>query len=365
MQITRIRLQDFRNYKDQEAEFHPQVNLIAGDNAQGKTNLLESIYVASLGRSFRTPKDKEMIRFDRGFSVLRAAFDGEEGERQVEIRLLREGKKEIRVDKVRVERLSDMMDRFYVVVFSPEDLKIVKEEPEKRRNFIDRELCRLSLSYLHHLVAYKKTLMQRNALLRTGNPDRDSLGVWDDALAGYGAQIIHRRENFLRDISRISSDIHSQITQGKETLDLSYLPSVSPADEPEETKRRLMSRLLQTRGADLRQGSTSAGPHKDDVQIDINGVQARAFGSQGQQRTAALSMKLAEIRLIEIEKGEKPVLLLDDVLSELDHDRQKYLIRSLSGSQLFITAAELSEELLGSLPQGFSFAVEQGKIDRK
>ena len=365
MQITRIRLQDFRNYKDQEAEFHPQVNLIAGDNAQGKTNLLESIYVASLGRSFRTPKDKEMIRFGEEFSLLRAAFDGEEGERQVEIRLIRDGKKEIRVDKVRVERLSDMMERFYVVVFSPEDLKIVKEEPEKRRSFMDRELCRLSLSYLHHLVLYKKTLMQRNALLRSPNPDREALYVWDDALAGHGAQIIHRRESFLRDISGISSGIHSQITQDKETLELSYLPSVSPAATPEATKARLMERLLETRSADLRQGSTSAGPHKDDIQIDINGVQARAFGSQGQQRTAALSMKLAEIRLIELEKGEKPVLLLDDVLSELDHDRQKYLIKSLSGSQLFITAADLSGELLKGLPQGFSFSVEQGKIDRK
>ena len=165
-------------------------------------------------------------------AILRASLFGEEAERQVEIRLSRDGKKEIRVDKVRVERLSDMMERFYVVVFSPEDLKIVKEEPEKRRSFMDRELCRLSLSYLSHLVAYKKTLMQRNALLRTGNPDRESLFVWDDALAAHGAQLVHRRARFLEEISGISSGIHSQITQGKETLELSYQPSVPPAAMP-------------------------------------------------------------------------------------------------------------------------------------
>lgn len=365
MQIKKIKLQDFRNYGQTEVEFHEYVNLISGENAQGKTNLLESIYVASLGRSFRTPKEKEMIRFGKEGFYIRGTFTREGREETVEIRLPRDGKKEIQVDKVRTEKLSDMMERFYVVVFSPEDLKIIKEEPEKRRSFIDRELCRLSIAYLHNLVLYKKTLQQRNAYLKEERRDGEAMKVWDESLSRYGAAVIHRRKKFIEEIHGISREIHGSITQGKENLDIRYQPSIPPQETIEETQALMAAKLAGSLVSDIRQGSTTLGPHKDDLNIEIDGIQARAYGSQGQQRTAALSMKLAEIRLIEMEKGEKPILLLDDVLSELDAERQKYLVKALSGSQLFITAADLSEELEKELPEGFSYLVKAGKINRK
>lgn len=362
MFIEKIKIENFRNYHEQEVFFHEKVNVIVGNNAQGKTNLLESIYVSSLGRSFRTAKDKEMIRFEQPYTRIMATYDSNQQEKKVDIGFNREGKKEIKVDNIKVEKMVEMLNHFYVVVFSPEDLKIVKEEPEKRRNFIDRELCKMRISYLNNLTQYKKILMQRNAYLKNEKKDRQELQIWDDALSQYGAKVILQRKKFIEEINEISKEIHDKITQGKEQLKIQYQPSIEPEENLEELIEKMKKKLGRSYQRDVYTGSTGYGPHKDDLNILINGIQARQYGSQGQQRTAALSMKLAEITLIEKEKGEKPILLLDDVLSELDGDRQKYLIQALSESQLFITAAELNPQLIEALPAGNSYLVTGGKI---
>lgn len=369
MHIEKIKIENFRNYHEEEVIFHEKVNVIIGDNAQGKTNLLESIYVSSLGRSFRTTKDKEMIRFEQPYSRIIATYNSEGQEKKVDIGFNKEGKKEIRVNNIKVEKMTEMLNHFYVVVFSPDDLKMVKEEPEKRRNFIDRELCKMKISYLNNLVQYKKVLMQRNAYLKSDKKDRQAMQVWDDELSYYGARVILQRQTFVEEINLISREIHKKITQGKEFLEIKYQPSVKPEETAEGNIEHLIEKMQQklseTYKSDSYAGNTGVGPHKDDLLILINGIAARQFGSQGQQRTAALSMKLAEINLIEKEKGEKPILLLDDVLSELDGDRQKYLIEALSESQLFITAAEINPQLEEALPAGNSYMVKDGKINRK
>lgn len=365
MHIQKIKIENFRNYHEEEVSFHENVNVIVGDNAQGKTNLLESIYVSSLGRSFRTTKDKEMIRFEEPFARILANYITEDQEKKVDIGFSKEGKKEIKVNNIKVEKMTEMLNHFYVVVFSPDDLKIVKEEPEKRRNFIDRELCKMRISYLNNLVQYKKVLMQRNAYLKSDKKDRQAMQVWDDALSQYGARVILQRQTFVEEINLISKKIHEKITQGKEQLDIKYQPSVKPEDDLDQLIEKMQKKLADNYKSDVYAGNTGVGPHKDDLLILINGIAARQYGSQGQQRTAALSMKLAEINLIEKEKGEKPILLLDDVLSELDGDRQKYLIQALSESQLFITAAELNPQLEEALPAGNSYVVTNGKISRK
>jgi DNA replication and repair protein RecF len=367
MHIQKIKIENFRNYHEEEVFFHEKVNVIVGDNAQGKTNLLESIYVSSLGRSFRTTKDKEMIRFEQPFARILATYSTEDQEKKVDIAFSKEGKKEIKVNNIKVEKMTEMLNHFYVVVFSPDDLKIVKEEPEKRRSFIDRELCKMRISYLNNLVQYKKVLMQRNAYLKSDNKDRQAMQVWDDTLSQYGARVILQRQTFVQEINEISREIHKKITQGKEQLEIRYQPSVKPDPEGDLNQliKKIQKKLADSYKSDIYAGNTSIGPHKDDLLILINGIAARQYGSQGQQRTAALSMKLAEIHLIEKEKGEKPILLLDDVLSELDGDRQKYLIQALSESQLFITAAELNPQLIEALPAGNSYLVTGGNISRR
>jgi DNA replication and repair protein RecF len=369
MNIKKIKIENFRNYYEEEVTFHDKVNVIIGDNAQGKTNLLESIYVSSLGRSFRTTKDKEMIHFEKPYARILATYVTDDEEKKVDIGFSKEGKKEIKVNNIKVEKMTEMLKHFYVVVFSPDDLKMVKEEPEKRRNFIDRELCKMKISYLNNLVQYKKILMQRNAYLKSDKKDNQAMQVWDDALSQYGARVILQRQTFVEEINLISREIHYKITQGKEQLEIKYQPSVNPEESSEGNIEKLVEKMQQKLAdsykSDLYAGNTGIGPHKDDLLILINGIAARQYGSQGQQRTAALSMKLAEINLIEKEKGEKPILLLDDVLSELDGDRQKYLIEALSESQLFITAAELNPQLVDALPTGNSYLVTEGKINRK
>ena len=251
-----------------------------------------------------------------------------------------------------------------MVVFSPEDLKIVKDEPDKRRRFIDRELCQLKPVYYRNLGRYKKILQQRNCLLKQQETREDMIAVWDESLAEYGARIIQERKCFIEKLNQISREISSSITNGKEMLELSYEAGAEYKEGYEAQKEYLKKILCKNLKNDMLRRSTSAGPHKDDLKICLEGIDIRHFGSQGQQRTAALSLKLAEIRLIREETGESPILLLDDVLSELDSERQNFLINSLDEVQLFITTTELGEEVRKQLPEGYTFFVEKGRVQR-
>lgn len=363
MYLKKIELKNFRNYEEAEVEFHKKVNIITGKNAQGKTNLLESLYIMSLGKSFRTNKDTEMIGFEQEFCRAKSTSVKEGRELEIEITIGKEGKS-ARINGVKTVKSIDLLENVYMVVFSPEDLKIVKDEPEKRRKFIDRELCQLKPVYYRNLGRYKKILQQRNSLLKQQEVKEDIIAVWDESLAEYGAKIIQERKRFIEKLNTISREISKNITNGKEATEVFYESNVECKDGYEEQREYLKSVFGRNLKNDLIRRSTSAGPHKDDLRICVDGVDIRHYGSQGQQRTAALSLKLAEIQLIREEAKVSPVLLLDDVMSELDAERQTYLIHSLGEVQIFITAAELSEEVRNQLPEGDTFYVENGIVNR-
>lgn len=364
MYLKKIELKNFRNYEEEAVDFHEKVNIIIGKNAQGKTNLLESLYIMSLGKSFRTNKDIEMIGFEKEFCRTKSLSVKEGRELEIEITIEREGKS-ARINGVKTVRSSDLLENVYMVVFSPEDMKIVKEEPEKRRKFIDRELCQLKPVYYRNLGRYKKILQQRNSLLKQQEIKEDSIAVWDEGLAEYGAKLIQERKRFIEKLNGISREISSRITDGKEVLELCYEPGAECRENYEEQREYLKTTLRKNLKTDILRRSTSSGPHRDDLKLCVDGVDIRHFGSQGQQRTAALSLKLAEIKLIEEETGIAPILLLDDVLSELDAERQNFLINSLGEVQLFITATELGGEVIKQLPEGDTFIVENGRVKKK
>ncbi|MBR4410220.1 MAG: DNA replication/repair protein RecF [Firmicutes bacterium] len=365
MYIKNIELHNFRNYGDLELEFHPNVNLILGNNAQGKTNLLESIYVCSMGKSFRTSKDSEMILFGEDFGRVRVEAQRDYYDTSVELIFTRDSKKSAKVDGVKIKKSSQLLENLYMVIFSPEDLRIVKDEPEKRRKFIDRELCQLRPKYYEDLSNYKKVLLQRNAYLKEYDVDPSVMDLWDMQLARYGASIMMMRADFIKKLDKISRGIHGAITNGGENLQLKYVPNVELAPSLSELEERYYHILRSTFENDLRQRTTTKGPHKDDLEFFIDGISVRNFGSQGQQRTSALSIKLAELSLIKEETGEEAILLLDDVMSELDLQRQEFLVKSLAEIQMFITTTEIPEKLKETLPEGKTFYVISGSVEEE
>ncbi len=362
MYIKQIELKDFRNYKEIMVSFSENVNIFLGNNAQGKTNLLEGIYLNAMARSFKTSKDKELIRFGEEFCKIKTIAFFDDDEHTTEIVINKEGKKGIKLDGVKIKRTSELLERIFIIIFSPEDLKIVKDEPEKRRRFIDRELCQIKPGYFNDLNNYKKVLKQRNTYLKEERIDTSVLDIWDHELARYGSKVIARRNEFIKRINEISREIHHNISGGKEKLELAYEPNVSCSDIS-KLERNFYDILTGSRSDDIRNRTTGRGPHKDDLKISADDIDLRKFGSQGQQRTAALSLKLSEIKLIEEEMGEKPILLLDDVLSELDNDRQNFLIHSLGGNQLFITTTDISGKVARQLPEGKVFKITSGQVE--
>ncbi|MDD4199840.1 MAG: DNA replication/repair protein RecF [Eubacteriales bacterium] len=347
MYIKEIKLQNFRNYREEKVSFNKNVNLFLGENAQGKTNLLEGIYLNVLGKSFKNVRDKDLIMFGKDFCRITTTHVSAGEDHTTEIVISRDGKKGIKADGVKLTRTSELLDRLFMIVFSPEDLKIVKEDPEKRRRFIDRELCQIKSGYLSDLNDYRHILKQRNAYLKGDRIDMDMLSIWDSQMDEYGNRIIEKRKSFIKKIDKISCEIHNKITGGKEVLELKY--------EPNEFNPALVSE-------DLRNRNTGHGPHRDDFRISANGVDLRKYGSQGQQRTAALSLKLSEKKIIEEEKGEKAILLLDDVLSELDNERQVYLMNSLGENQMFITTTDIVGKVARNLPEGKVIKIRGGEV---
>ena len=364
MYFKELELVNFRNYENLKIGFHEKVNIFLGENAQGKTNLLEALYIMSLGKSFRTPRDNDMIRFGTDFARIRTVSEKGGEDLSVEIGLIR-NRKSLKIDGVKKKKISDLLEHIYIVIFSPDDLRIVKDEPEKRRRFIDRELCQLSPVYYDDLLRYRKALNQRNFLLREERPAESLLEIWDEEIASYGSRIIMRRGAFAERLKTISRRIHKELTEGREELDLFYEPDIPFAGDTAGQKREFLRILEENRQRDLARRTTLRGPHRDDLGMKIGGIDVRKYGSQGQQRTSALSLKLAELTLIEEETGEKPVLLLDDVLSELDRTRQRQLITSFGGVQIFITATELDRGIVSRLKDYAVFCVKQGKVKKQ
>lgn len=332
MFVKNITLKNFRNYDDLFIELNPKINIITGLNAQGKTNLLESVFISSIGKTFRSKSDKDAIKFGNDFAYVKIEVSNEKVTDKIEMRIDRNGKKSILINGLSIKKHSELMGISLVVSFGPDDLAILKNSPSERRRFIDVELCQLSNIYYYNLKQYNSILKQRNILLKTIKYDtsqKDSLFVWDMQLVEYGIKIMETRQNFINEIAEIAKNLHKDITNNKEILSVAYKPNI--------TKENFALKLEKSIDRDIYTGSTSYGIHKDDINFFINDIDVRIFGSQGQQRTTALSLKLAEIELIKSSKNCEPILLLDDVLSELDKERQRYLIEKIDDIQVILT----------------------------
>lgn len=364
MYFKEIELKNFRNYEYCKEFFSPEINIFIGENGQGKTSLAEALYIMCLGRSFRTQKDRDMIMFGHNSAVVRSVVYKNERNIRTEIVLNEKENKKIKINGI-PKKKSDLSNNILIVVFSPEDLKIVKEDPDKRRRFINREISQLKPSYYESLTRYTKILNQRNILMKSGNINKVHLGVWNDELVKYGVRIIFERKRFIDRLSRISSEIHSDITDGKEILKIDYDGDIEFNENINELMESFEKKLNESYFNDSSRGITSRGPHRDDLKISVNDIDVRKYGSQGQQRTAALSLKLAEIKLIEEESGDNPVLILDDVLSELDSKRQNYLIKSLKGVQIFLTSTSISDEIADKFEEKTIFEIKEGKVINK
>lgn len=368
MFIKNVELKNYRNYKDLKIDFDERVNLILGNNAQGKTNLVESIYIASFGKSFRTGSDYKLIKFGEKETFIKVEAEKEDYSTDVEIVIKLKGssstEKFVKKDRKNISRASELLNNILIVVFSPEDLKIVKDEPEKRRKFINRELCQISLSYYESFSSYRKILLQRNTYLKEININPDILDAWDVQMAKHGANIIKLREKYIEKIAELSRAIHSGITGGEEELIIKYEPNLKIQPTLKDQEDRFYEALKMSFDSDLKNRNTQVGPHRDDISFFVNGVDMRSYGSQGQQRTCALSLKLAELSLIKEDTGETPILILDDVMSELDQKRQEFLINTLKENQLFITTTDLDKGVISKLEGAAIFHVEAGTVKR-
>ncbi|MBU5673728.1 DNA replication/repair protein RecF [Paenibacillus brevis] len=370
MYVNSLTLSNYRNYETLSMESFGSVNLLIGRNAQGKTNLLEALLVLALTKSHRTSKDKELISFGKDSASVQAEVERKYGKIQLELRFSQQGKR-ASLNGLEQRKLSNFVGSLNAVMFAPEDLEIVKGTPGVRRRFLDMEIGQVQPSYLYHLQQYQKVLLQRNNLLKqafnSGSNLAVMLEVWNEQLAEHGVKIIRKRKQFIRKLQRWAQQIHEGITGGGEALQLSYLPSFGDADEEDEAVllEQFMIKLSQMRDQEIRRGMTLAGPHRDDLAFHINGNEAQSFGSQGQQRTTALSLKLAEIELIHEEIGEYPILLLDDVLSELDPYRQTQLIETFQSKvQTFITATGIESLNASRLQDASIFHVQEGQVHR-
>lgn len=340
MYIKSLSLQYFRNYSSLNIDLSPKLNILYGDNAQGKTNILEAIYMCAMGRSQKTQKDKEIIKINEKEAHIQVHVVKDNSENKIDVHLKVEAKKGIAINGIAIKKLNELFGNIYVVIFSPEDLQLIKSGPSERRKFIDMEICQLNSIYYYNLQQYHKVLKQRNNLLKNLQKNsslKDTIFVWDSQLVLYGKKIINERLKFINKINLISSKIHSNITGGNEIMNIKYIPNIS-CDEFQNKLNKYFDR-------DIILGNTSVGPHKDDLQFFINNNDVKIYGSQGQQRTTALSVKLAEIKLIKEETSYNPVLLLDDVLSELDESRQIYLLENINAIQTILTCTGIEDSI--------------------
>ena len=355
MYVRRLTLRQFRNYVEQTVDLGAGLNIFCGDNAEGKTNLLESLYVFGVGRSPRTTQDKDLVNFASNQAYIRADVVKTHSTHKVEIHFS-QSKKRIAIDGMPISRLGELMGVVNVVYFSPDEMSIIKEEPMLRRRFLDISLSQQSKIYYYSLLRYNKILLSRNKLLKEGESLDDTLPVWEEQLAKEGARIIRMRREYVQMLSVYAREAHATLTQGKEILQVEY-ESQCDSESEEQIASQLLDLLVANRDKDKRLAYTTVGPHRDDIKLMVGDIDIRKFGSQGQQRTSALSLKLAELEIFRQVTGEYPILLLDDVLSELDDTRKEALMRAVSKVQTILTCTKYDM----TLPRDARvFAVHQG-----
>ncbi|MDT8719520.1 DNA replication/repair protein RecF [Clostridium sp. 19966] len=361
MYIKYLQLLNYRNYKQLLVELCSNVNVFIGDNAQGKTNILESIYYCSFGKSHRTSKDKELIKWDENEAFIKLQVIRERLDKKIEIKILKEGKKAININSIKINKISELMGNCAVVMFSPEDLKIIKESPGNRRRFLDMELCQLDGRYYYNLVQYNKVLTERNITLKGRNVDRAILDIYDEQLSSFAEYIIKKRLWYIKKLNEFGNDIHKEITEDKENIEFKYICHFKSYDD---LKHDLLENLIRNREKDIEKKMTSVGPHRDDFDIYINGVDTRSFGSQGQQRTSILTIKFSSLNIIKEVTGEYPILLLDDVLSELDLKRKRYVLSSINQVQTIITCTGIEDIKSYIDDRANIFYVKDGKVQQ-
>lgn len=357
MYLKKIEIKNFRNYTEESIEMDSLTNIFYGDNAQGKTNILEAIYIGGTTKSHKGSKDRDIIRFDEEESHIRLYLQKRDIEYKIDMHLRKNKSKVIAVNGVQLRKASELLGILNIVFFSPEDLSIIKNGPAERRKFIDMELCQLDSYYLHNLSCYNKTLNQRNKLLKdiyNIKELNEILDIYDEQLYEYGSKIIERRERFSVELNEIINSIHSKLSGGKENLKILY--------EPDCLEKDLKEKIKLSREKDIKYKNTHTGPHRDDINFIVDDIDIRKFGSQGQQRTAALSLKLSEIEIVKNIIKDTPVLLLDDVLSELDSNRQNYLLDSINDIQTMITCTGLDDFINNRFEINKVFQVINGKV---
>ncbi|WP_283621520.1 DNA replication/repair protein RecF [Limosilactobacillus avium] len=368
MILTELHLRHFRNYEDETVHFAPGVNVLIGRNAQGKTNMLEAIYALSLTRSHRTNNDRELINWQAQAATISGVVQKATGKVPLELQFTKEGKR-AKVNHLEQARLSQYIGNLNAILFAPEDLSLVKGAPSLRRRFMDMEFSQMSSKYLYDASQFRTLLRQRNKYLKQlkygQQHDQVLLDVLSDQLAAYGAEVIVARHHFLQQLEKWAADLHHQISLHKEELRLVYATQLKIGDETtvDQAYQQLLTIYKENKAKEIDQGSTMYGPQRDDIRFMVNGKNVHSFGSQGQQRTTALSVKLAEIDLMKAQTGEYPLLLLDDVLSELDTVRQTHLLKAIQNKvQTFLTTTSLSDVARQLINEPTIFKIKDGTL---
>lgn len=339
MYIKKINLLNFRNYENQEIILDNNINILYGNNAQGKTNIIESIFLCAIGKSFRTIKDKELIKFGKEFLSINLEYKKSDREGSIKIEI--SDKKNIYINGIKIKKLSELLGKINIVIFTPDDIQILKQGPQYRRRFLDILIGQLRPNYVNILNMYNKTLEQRNNYLKQikiDNKSEEMLEIWDEKLAEYGEKIYLYRNEFIEKIKNKINIIHKNITSEKENLKLEYVSDCY-------NKEYFINLLKERRKLDIIKGFTTKGIHRDDFMIYINNELVNVYGSQGQNRTAVLSLKIAEMQVIYDEIGEYPILLLDDFMSELDENRRASFIENIKNTQVIITCTDKIENI--------------------
>lgn len=360
MYVEKIEVKNFRNYDAMTLVLDKGTNIFYGNNAQGKTNILEAVYLCGTTKSHRGSRDRDMIRFGEEESHIRMIVRKQNIPYRIDMHLKKNRAKGIAVNEVPIKKASELFGIVNFVCFSPEDLNMVKNGPAERRRFLNLEICQINRLYMDDLAKYNKILEQRNRVLKDMQFRRDyqdMLDIWDEQLLFFGSKIIEERKKFLMYLNDIVKDIHGSLTNGNEYIDLVY--------EPDTTKDEFIDRMKEARDRDTHMKSTTVGPHRDDFAIRVNDIDIRRFGSQGQQRTAALSIKMSEIEILKKNTKDTPILLLDDVLSELDSNRQNYLLKSISHIQTLITCTGLDDFIENRFPINQVYEVVSGHVKER
>lgn len=363
MYVKSVFIKNYRNLKEQKVELKNGLNVFCGLNAQGKTNFLECLVLSSLGKTPKSDKDRDIINWNEKSAVIKTEVATKNTNSHIEIKLTKGEKKRIATNGMPVAKIGELLGWLNVIYFSPAEIDVIREGPDERRRFMDIDLCQTDKNYFYTLGRYNKILDQRNNLLKKENNNKslaEMLSIWDRQLAKEGAKLFLKRLDFIQKISPVASEIHKHLTNGKESLDIVY-QSEMQGNTKQEAEEFLTQKLADTFDKQQKLGFTTSGVHRDDIKFAIDGVDIRKFGSQGQQRTAALALKLAEVKLLFDTVGEYPVLLLDDVFSEIDENRQRQLLKYTKNIQTIIATPKFDTSLVKDIDINF-FKVEQGII---